>query len=131
MPSIVRCMQTTALPVGQGLAVKIGASGTLNGLGASPSFASTVLFDLGGPKQPLSKVLARIHGDIGLLILSHFDADHISGVPRLLDSCRVRRLWIPGGGSELRLSISADNAVRLLEMGLDVQENCGDYAFCC
>src|SRR5437867_3600142 len=122
MPSVLRRLQTTALPVGQGLAVKIRVSGIPGGFRTSTSFASTAVGDFGGPKESVERALSMARGDISLLVLSHFDADHISGVPRLLDESKVKRLWIPGRGIELRLSDSANNAVRLLDMGFDPDE---------
>jgi hypothetical protein len=80
-------------PVGQGLCV----SGTfVSGL---PKTEFTFVYDCGSTaKFPIERETARISertGNIGLLCISHFDKDHVSGLERLLQKSPAKCVVLP------------------------------------
>lgn len=96
-------------PVGQGLF----ASGYLMKAGENePDF--TWVYDCGTSSsqtlvtngiEKLEKEIG-VHGKIDLLVLSHFDHDHISGVCRLLEKFRIGTLMLPYMPQAKRLVIA-------------------------
>jgi len=85
-------------------------------------FASNVLFDIGGSRTPVMDCMPMIPNELDLMIISHFDIDHISGIPALLKKTRVRNLWIPSIGAEMRLCLAVDALVRSSTIGYDLGE---------
>lgn len=118
---VMRSLEVTALPMGQGLGLKIGTRGALINEGRWPfptsGYSSNIIFDFGSnSKKHVQKCLTIVPSDITLLILSHFDVDHVSGVPSLLHRTKVHNLWVPGIGHEMRLSLAADTCLHAKRM---------------
>lgn len=80
-------------------------------------FASAIMYDCGGYESAVRRSLSMVPNEVSLLILSHLDFDHISGVPMLLAQRNVGHIWMPAIGDELRLCLAADTAVRSFDMG--------------
>ena len=74
----------------------------------------SVVYDCGtsnqikGAKENLSEVVDQYHREqqkqtIGLLAISHFDFDHVSHIPELLQKCKVDTVMLPHISKELRV----------------------------
>ncbi len=125
MSLIDRTFEVHALPVGHGLALSIHCSGAFVGWPSRRQVArfwSDVMFDFGGRARLLQKGLADLPRALAPLVLSHFDADHISGVPRLLRHAGINRLWIPAIGDELRLLLSVLVATEAARLGYSIED---------
>jgi len=110
LPVEASLLTVTALDVGQG-----SSTAFLSG-------ARTCLVDCGGNSSDSAGDIAAdyfaalgvVHLD--LLVLTHFDADHISGLPRLFDRMEVAEVAVPGGElapdmpEELRALFEAEGA---------------------
>ncbi|MEN6546747.1 MAG: MBL fold metallo-hydrolase [Armatimonadia bacterium] len=59
-----------------------------------------------GSKSDVTKSIGDLVGrsahGVDLLVVSHFDADHVSGIPELADRCGIRMAWIPYMSPEMR-----------------------------
>src|SRR3989304_3467760 len=120
--ALTRQLDTTALPVGHGLAMRLAPRGSLTLGNHTWWFKSDAIFDFGGLSSGIKKAIAGMPKKLSLLALSHFDADHISGVPQLLHHSSIDHLWIPGHGVELRFALAVDAAFRMQAQGFTEQE---------
>lgn len=94
--------QFIAHAVGQGLFTEVNL--TLSG---GETFR--IVYDCGSTNKAhvdsaIKRSLKQAHSPIDLLIISHFDKDHISGVVELLRSFVVRRIMLPFVSKELRIA---------------------------
>ncbi len=80
-------MSVTVLDVGQGQCVCFQSGGR------------AALYDCGGERNPAETAVQFLQGSghrsIDFLAVSHYDADHAGGVPRLLRRLRVGTLYLP------------------------------------
>lgn len=93
--------------VGQGLF----CSGEIRVFDCSQNHKFVYVYDCGSSSSAhyLSKAIHRFSHkitEIDLLIISHFDEDHINGVSRLLGKCKVKRVLLPDISLEERLVLA-------------------------
>lgn len=85
-------LSMTALDVGQGQCICFQSGGR------------AALYDCGGEGDPAETAVQFLQGsghrDIDFLAVSHYDADHAGGVPRLLRRLRVGTLYLPAAPDE-------------------------------
>ncbi|WP_303885999.1 MBL fold metallo-hydrolase [Abiotrophia defectiva] len=86
----------TLWPVGQGLFY----SGAISYQGNNFNF----IYDCGGDSQTISQevnsYLKKFDNEIDMLVISHFDSDHINGLPTLFNGVkRINRIFIPYYGN--------------------------------
>ncbi len=109
-----------AHPIGQGFFY----SGQLKSIGSSAKF--NFIFDCGSLSYSvLNNTIDRFRNrdandtkDLDLLIISHFDADHINGLKRLLNGRKVKQIIAPFIGFKQRITIAL-NYINSLEDDLD------------
>ena len=111
------CAHFAFHPVGQGLF----ASGTLfpGGKYCLPSKRNfSWVYDCGtaSSQKFIDRELQRLSlltNSIDLLTISHFDADHISGIARLLKKCSVKNLLLPYAPLWQRLLIAFGSGIAI------------------
>lgn len=85
-------LSATVLDVGQGQCVCFQSGGR------------AALYDCGGERNPAETAVQFLQGaghrGIDFLAVSHYDADHAGGVPRLLQRLRVGTLYLPEQADE-------------------------------
>lgn len=71
------------------------------------------LYDCGSNQEPaLHREIAKAHGEIDVLFVSHVHADHVSGIEHLLKNKTVRQIVLPYLEPDTRLMLLAQAAMR-------------------
>ncbi|MDR1131545.1 MAG: ComEC/Rec2 family competence protein, partial [Oscillospiraceae bacterium] len=113
----------SAVDIGQGQSLVIMAGDT------------TAVIDCGGKGKNTNAgetvagfLLGRGRRSIGLLMLTHFDSDHVNGVTRLMSRVEVEKLVIPGGSLDkawrdkiLRLAEKLDTEVYIIQESAEIE----------
>lgn len=85
-------LTVTMLDVGQGQCVYAESKGT------------TALYDCGGEDDPAVRAASYLRSigrfSLDILVLSHYDKDHAGGVPELLETVPVDRIYLPEPSDE-------------------------------
>ena len=146
LPLVISGLCLSLVLSGQRLAAREGSRITIHDVGQGQCVSvysgdSTVVIDCGGfytlknAGETLGEgLLSAGRARVDLLLLTHLDADHVNGVPMLLEMCPVRALILPQSPSgendlmEQILSSCKAHGTEVYYVGEEENLRCGEIA---